>query len=227
MDIDGILAIAIFVLIVSWSFTFYYGLFAHEDDIQQYTIDTTAGKIMNYITVDTYKIPVTFTSQQNLTDHVFYFRHIWDVSGNSTMVYDENGTQVSCEFFNDTIYWMSDITAGHEYYFEVRYAAGNLPKNCTKTTYHNAVNKTKVVPWAEEKTVMISQYMMNQMNGTNYYQFRSEQDISDDFRLEVLTGSNSFVYGIPVPSNRNVFALTFKRPVWESGEDSDITLNIW
>ena len=91
MDIDGILAIAVFILIISWSFTFYYGLFSQDNEIQRYTIDTTANRIMNYISVDVYDIPVIFSSTQNLTNEILYFKYEWEKKSelNSVQIWRE------------------------------------------------------------------------------------------------------------------------------------------
>ncbi len=228
MNVDQILAMSIFILIISWSFVYYYSLFQEGEDIQKYTIEMVGNKILDNISVDTYTIPVTLSSTENLTLHTLYFDYIWKGgTGNSSRVFDVSGTALDCELYGDEIYWRSDITAGEEHYFEVRYAAGNLPLNCTRTTYHNAVNKSKIIPRSEEKTLMISTYLMNAMDSVKYYQFKSQQDIAEDFHVEITSASGTFEYGIPVPSNRNVYSLTFKRTIWESGEEADIMINLW
>ncbi len=228
MNVDQILAVAIFVLVLSWAFVFYYSLFESGEDIQKYTIETVGNKILNNISVDTYTIPVVFSSTDNLTMHVLYFDYIWKGgTGNSTMVFDSDNNQLECELYGDAIYWREDFVAGEEYFFEVKYAADFLPLNCTRTTYHSATNQSKVILRAEEKTLMISEYLMNQMDSYTYYQFKSLMDIAEDFHIEITTGSSTLELGIPVPQNRNVYSLMFKRKIWESGKDADILINLW
>lgn len=228
MNIDSILAIAVFVLVITWSFTYYFGMFEDKEDLTKYAVEIVGNKIMNYISVDTYSIPVSFESTSNLTSHAFYFDYLWkNGTGNSSRVLSSSGSSVDCELYGNGIYWTRDITDGETYDYEIMYAAADLPQNCTETTYHSLTNRTKVIPHAEEKTEMISRYKMDLMNATSYYQFKSEQGIAEDFRVEITTQGSTFVYGIPVPQNRNVYSVIHKREIWESGKDAEILINLW
>ena len=228
MDIDSILAIAVFMLVISWSFAYYYGLFDAGEDIQKYTIEMVADKIMGYISVDSYEIPVRFFAAENRTGQTIYFDYLWkNGTGNSSRIFSEYGESLACEFYGGRIYWKYDVLEGNNYHFYAKYAAADLPQNCTNTEYHSDINRSKAIPLAEERKKMISAYLMDRMQETTYYQFKSEQRIAEDFRVEITDSDGTFIYGIPLPSNRNVYVASFKKEIWESGKDAYIIISLW
>ena len=173
MNVDAIIAVAVFIGIVTWSFTFYYGLFETGEDFQKFTIDNVGDNILDAISVETYTIPIPVTSSENLTNHVFFFLNYWEGgNGSSTKVY-EDGSQINCQINNSEIYWMSDFSSGESKDFEVRYVSEGMPLNCTETTYMFQPNMSKVVPHSTERKTMISDYKISILNSTNYYKFRS------------------------------------------------------
>ncbi len=200
MEIDWIIAIGLFLILVAWSFVYYMGFFAITPDLGA-GVQGISGKVMNYLEIEAYDTPITYDSTENGT-RVLYTDFTWpDYSSNSTKIFSGNQS-LPCMIFGNRVYWQADVGIG-ENKFVMRYHTQNTTLNCDSS--FPLVNTTQVIPWAAEKDTLVSQDRIDQMFATDFRAFAAGLGISQDFRIEIETDSSTTDYGSAVLPGYNIY----------------------
>jgi hypothetical protein len=200
MNFDWIIAIALFLVFVSWSFVYYMGAFSFTPDTGS-GVEGISGKVIGFLETDSYDVPVEFSSPGS-GSRVLYLDFSWPAySKNSTRIF--SGDQpLPCMISGDRVYWQADLSAGSNI-FTMRYCTENTTPQCS--SLFPPVNATQAMPWAAEKGSAISQARTDQMLATNFYVFRQALGINSDFRVELESGGIVTAYGPAPPLGYDVY----------------------
>lgn len=224
MNVDWMVAIVIFIFFAAWSFSYYAGFFKVEQESFEYFGDMVKDKIVDFLSLDIYEVPIKFNSTNSTNDTILYLEFVWpEGTKNSTRVFLDEQT-LPCRITNDVIYWQANLTEGFNY-FTIEFANKNESVQCSSP--FSIVNENKTIPWAMEKRVLISQSKIDEMMNTNYEKFRENMGINENFRIEIENSTSVMSYGKSIPSGREVYVPTFKSRIWESGENVNISIAIW
>ncbi|UCD06893.1 MAG: hypothetical protein JSW41_03590 [Candidatus Aenigmatarchaeota archaeon] len=200
MNIDWIIAIALFLIFVSWSFVYYMGFFSITPDMRA-GVEGISDKVMDFLSIDVYDVPAVFNSTE-VGSRVLYMDFSWPgYSKNSTRIFSGNQS-LPCYISGNRVYWQADLIQG-ENKFEMRYYDENVSLFCNSS--FSLANATQVIPWVSEKNKAISQTKINQMLATNFYSFRNLLGISQDFRVELEINNVTTGYGTTPPLGYDVY----------------------
>jgi len=225
-NIDGIVAIMLFIVFVSWSFAYFFAVFPGQvPQTMAETADTVSGDVVSFLTVDFYEVPVRHTASGGAANAVFFFDYVWPNEGakNSTRVYNNSGTPLACNITGNRLYWRSDVDAGANY-FTVTYSDESGTMNCTGGGLGVPANRT--MPWSAVMKGRLSWEKINSMASHGYPAFRESLGIDSDFRVVVNVSDSVTFYGPPTPNASSVYAKT-TRHATEEGQQAEISVLVW
>jgi len=223
MNVDWAVAIAVFVLLVGWSFSYYTGFFQPDQQNMHDIVSSIQEKLVNYMSDDVYSVPAVFNSNTTET-LVLYSEFPWNSSvRNSTRVYSGQ-TQLPCMFSGNRLYWQSEVQPGQNL-FSIEFSTAETDLNCMDSLSTAGANQTTL--WAEQKSQTLSSNLIIRMFTEGYEYVRSALLISQNFRLEINSTSNYWEFGPSSPLSSNVYARQFTAQVYETGEKADIQLLVW
>jgi hypothetical protein len=199
MNVDWIIAMALFLIFISWSFVYYTGFFSITPDMRA-GVEGISGKVMDFLSIDVYDVPVVFNSTE-AGSWVLYMDFSWPgYSKNSTRIFSESQS-LPCYMSGNRVYWQAGLIQG-ENRFEMRYYDENVSLFCDSS--FSLANATQAIPWISEKSKAISQAKINQMLATNLHSFRYALGINQDFRVEVEINNVTTEYGTDPPLGYDV-----------------------
>ncbi len=225
MDVDWVVAIVVFLIFVTWSFTYYLSFFGESRTSILPVADYVKGKIKEFVFINTYMVPVVFNSSNSTSDSVLYIDFLWhdENEKNSTTIYLNNNS-LPCRIEGNRIYWVSNLSEGMNY-FIMRYAGCESNLTCNST--FSITNKTQAVAWSVEKGRSVSQGKINNMTSTDYNVFKNNLMLDNDFRIKIRTNSTTIMYGKSIPLNRDVHVFKIFSKLWEDDSDVNLTISVW
>ena len=113
MNIDWIVAAVTFVVFVVFSFNYYAGMFVFDSDLEM-TAAAMSERVYNSLMVDTYTMPLYYSSSGAQSDVPLYTDFSWPEGTKESTKVLLSGVEQLCYIDGDTIYWQSDLQDGKE-----------------------------------------------------------------------------------------------------------------
>ena len=224
VNIDGIIAVILFITFVSWSFVYFINVFNVEESSPLMEAMTDISKdITDYLSVDYYEVPVKFNAPVTGPD-ALYIDYIWPSTGskNSTMLY-QGGNPIGCNITGNRLYWDANTVPGNNFY-TITYSEKNTTMNCTGGFSTSPVNMT--IPLSSVKSKRLSQTLLSNMLASDYGTIKNQIGIPNEFRIEFNISGSLSTFGIPAPNSSSVFAKT-TRLATETGNQVTVTVMVW
>ena len=223
VQVDWVIGVSIFIIFSALTIIYYTNLTAIEQvHPLQDSASMFADTIMDYLQVDAYSVPVKYDAAAPASDVVFYLDLIWPVGQNTTSVL-KDGTSQECYITGERLYWKSDVTSGKNN-FTVRFRDLEQSLQCTDTLALGGAVQT--FPGAMEKSLMLSQTRIDEMNATNYSLFKNSLNIDRQFRVEMDINGTEFNYG-PVTPLTDIFAREKWGTILETDERVSMRILVW
>ena len=224
VSVDWILGIAIFTVFTAFGIVYFVNIAPSPESPLQDVTGLIAEKVLDYIQVDVYQVPLIYNSSGPETDAVLYFDFTWP-SGtrNSTRVFAD-GTELPCIIQGDRFYWQANLTAGVNT-FRIKMSNQTTSMRCTGT--FSTAGARRVIPFSLEKEKMISQARLNQMVSTNYGSFKTAQGINRDFQVALNVSGNLITYGATPLNATNVYVKEKWKRIEENGQPVNIIIKVW
>lgn len=234
LNLDWVMAMGIFVLLVGYSFVMYADIFRQSPNPISSSADTINDKVIDFLETNSYDMVVMFNISAPQTDAVLHLNLTWpERSKNSTQVYlgTSQGTNLTCNITEDTLYWKSNLTQGDNY-FLVHFSNRSMDLNCTSSQVNTSATLNYTVGWTMEKRTLISQAKMDMLNSshasyTAYSSFKDGNSISRDFRVVIYTPDGNVTYGPELPLASGVYARETWGLVEDTGEKVNVTVMVW
>jgi len=224
-NIEWVITIGIFLAFVVWAFSFYTSFFPDSPTHASEFVDIINGKVLDFIMVDTYSVPIRVNHTLEETDVVLNFTYVWPgISKNSTRIY-RGPTELPCQIIGDDIYFQSDLTNLTYNYFTMTYTNISMEQRCSGT--FDIENSNLTFPWAAEHVKLLSQSKINEMTNQSYQDFKTNLSISRDFRIEINVSGTEINFGSAVPNNRNVYVKETFTKLEETNGAVDIRVLVW
>ncbi len=237
LNIDWVIAMTVFILLLAWSFAFYANLFKNTSQPIASAADAINDKVIDFLSTDTYDITVRYNTSDSVSAAKFCINITWpEGTRNSTQVYlnSTRGNNLTCNITDGILYWTSDVVKGDNY-FLVHMSNISVDLNCTSTQlqlniYSDGINQT--VPWVMEKETLFSQTNINKLdsqhaNYVGYESFKTSHGIERDFRIEIGNSTSVITYGPSLPLNTPVYSMERFGRIDETSENINITVMVW
>ncbi len=222
MDIDWVLAITVFLFFVIWSFAFYISIFQFDNGYMEVAGDISRNVVMNSLNIDSFSVPVIYDSGSDTNNSVLNSGFVWyEGNQSSTRVWRGNQS-LQCRLIGNDTYWLTNLTSG-ENYFRIEFADSETA-GCNDV--FSVAGSIQTSPGVLERKEMFSQSSINSMNSTPYSEYKYLLGLEGDFRVEI-EGTGPLVYGKTPPTVADVFAQTFVRTIFETGEEVNVTFIVW
>lgn len=229
MNVDWIITIVFFLIFVAWAFTFYASLFTEKAAPLEEAVDTVNDKMLNFLMLDVYKVPIKFNSSNETNNSVLFFNFTWpDGTKNSTRIFQDSSSlpcQIIDNVYDGTIYWEANLTNLTFNYFSMQFS--NKTSNLSCSYSFSKGNETQAMPWVMEKKRLVSQDKINEMTNSSYGNFKNSLSISRDFRIELNISGTETNYGLTEPLIRNVYVKETGSKIEETGENVTIRVLVW
>lgn len=225
MDVDWVVGIMVFLIFVGWAFSYYFAIFQQGENQFEIAAATETEKVMNFIAIDVYEIPVKYNSGSAVSDAVLKAKSIWYHGGkNATRVFA--GDEASpCRIDGDDLYWQADLAGGFNY-FTIETADANTTMNCTGSFPISSFNLS--VPWAFEKEGMLSLTKIYEMANMSYDDFRTSAGINHNLKIKIEKPSGEISYGRSAPGGpANAYSKVHQRKIFETSEWANVTVTVW
>jgi len=235
-NVDWIMAMLVFVLLVGWSFTYYSSIFDQISQPVSSDADTINDKVMGFLEEDSYDIVVRFNISADQPNSVMHLNLTWpDRTQNSTQVHLGNsvGNNLTCNITDDQLYWKADLVKGDNY-FLVHFINRSCELNCSSDSVnlsYQGINHT--IAWAMEKKNMISWMNIEKLDPNHgsyidYDTFRDNQNIQRDFRIELYNETSLFLsYGESRPLGSNVYTRENWGMIDENRSKINLSVMVW
>jgi hypothetical protein len=225
MDADWVVGMLVFIVFTGWALSYYFAFF--QADVSDFETAAEAGqsKVMDFVSVPVYEIPVRYYSNGPVTDGVLKAKSIW-YSGekNSTIVFSA-GSPLPCRIDGDDLYWQADLSDGYNN-FTIATADANSTANCTGAFGISSSNQTE--PWVAEEGRMISLARISEMAGMEYDEFRSSLGMNQNFMFTIKSAGLETEYGKSIPSGPvDVNLKTTEWRIYETREKANVTIAVW
>jgi hypothetical protein len=230
MRIDWIIAVVIFLMFATWSFS-YYSLISTGEITSRAGSALQAGeKTADYMQIGFSSVPANFTSASDIDNVTMWAYMNWTGNEtNSTRVIQKqlsNGS-LDCMVYGDRLYWNANLTSGNNFFF-IEYAGLETSLNCDQTLVQSDENQTTM--WAAEKGRIFSSsrnsQVCSQIN-SSYAKMKSEIGITFDFNILIDSAGSVSTCGPPVPiTGRDVFVFPVAGRLWEGGE-INMSVRLW
>ncbi len=219
VEIDGIVAVAIFLLFIAWSFTYYSNIGSGSDTAV--ISESVNAKIIGYLKPEGYRVLLKYPASSPKSGAVLYFDYMWEFGKETTMVY-KGSSQLPCQISGNTVYFQADLTAGNNY-FLMTYS-NETGTGCSSTISLADIDRTSVL--LKEKESIVSEKKINEMKAMGYEEFKKHIGANNDFRVELSRGGSTETLGKALPKGSIYSAKTISR-VRETGQDIEIRTFIW
>ncbi len=225
MKVDWIITMALFLAFVAWSFSFYMSLFTEKASPLEEAVDIIRDKIMDFLMIDSYRVPIRYNSTNETTNSILYFNFTWPAGTKSSARIFQDGTLLYCRVENDSIYWKADLTNLTYNYFEMRFS--NTSTGCSSGEIFIIENELQAIPWAMEKKKLVSQSKINEMTNASYNDFKNNLSITRDLRVEINVSGTETIYGKTLPLIRDVYVKETESELEDTGETVTVRVLVW
>ncbi|HDD72596.1 MAG TPA: hypothetical protein ENG00_00730, partial [Candidatus Aenigmarchaeota archaeon] len=199
MNIEWAVGVSLFVVFIVWSFIYLEGFFLSRYGVD---VDSITSKVMDFVSMDCYRIPVMYNSSTAESDAVLSVNLKWpEGAKNSTRVYS-GVIPLPCQITGNTLRWQADLNEG-ENYFTIEFIENEEEMNCTSSLPSQA---EQAIPFVMEKTRKTTMKRINEFLGMNYNQIRQMLDIRNDFRVEFDISGQIKTHGRSPPARVNVYS---------------------
>jgi hypothetical protein len=230
MRIDWIIAVVIFLMFATWSFSYYSLISAGEITSRAGSALQAGEKAAGYMKIAFSSVPVNLTSASD-TDNVTMWTYMnWaGDEKNSTRVVKQrfSAAGLDCMISGDKLFWEANLTSGDNYFF-LEYGDFEAPLNCDQSLVTPDDNQTTM--WAAESGHMFSSYRNSQVCSqinSSYAEMKDEIGITFDFNILIDSAGSVSTCGPPVPiTGRDVFVFPAAGRLWEGGE-MNMSVRLW
>jgi hypothetical protein len=222
MNVDWVVAIGVFIAFVSWSFVYYFGIFAGVPSVTG-DLDSINGKITDFLAESVWTLPVAYDSSEEGTG-ILYLDNSWPNGTEESAMVMSGNESLPCMFSGDRLYWGADLAAG-ENEFDVLYADLEVPLRCDDTLETSGANQT--IPMVAERREMVSESRILDMVSMSPVHFALLLGINRDFRVEWEMGGESYYYGDEIPRDINVYVKETVKDVMEGSGPVNIRVISW
>ncbi len=215
MNIDWVVAIVVFLVLFSWSMSYYTTVlrptFLFIPDISE--------QLLAMIKTTMWTVPVKFTAPNATTDSILYASLAGPIEAINTRVWD-GSEYLLCNVTDNKVYWQADLTEGDNYFWII-YINQSQEPNCSEPLNLTTANLT--IPWPAQTSYPVSVYKLNQLIGSDYAQLRTR--FGTNFRLTVDWLNGTVVsFGPNATGNvRSTQILT----ITDSGQQLKLTILTW
>lgn len=222
-SVDWVLGFGIFLIFAALMLA-YYANVTTADRSQPLEDSSTlfADRIVEYLQVSVYDVPVRYTSSGPVSNAVLYLEFSWPFGKNTTQLFKGSSPQ-TCNITGNTLYWRSDLSSGVNN-FTMRFTTLDQDLQCDASLTVAGANQT--IPGAVQKGKMVSQTRLDNMTNTSYGYFKESLGIDRDFRIELDINGTESSYGPETP-----LADVYVRERWgtilETNQDISIRILLW
>lgn len=220
MNVDWVVAFAVFMLFVSLSFVYYLGFFEQRLDISQ-GLDALAGRIVSSLEAPEYSMPVKYDSAEAGLG-VLYAEAVLPEGMDEHVKVTGGSGGLGCMLSGDRLYWEADLVAGDNL-FTITYS-NYTTLACVASLDTSGANQS--FPLSAVKSLKLSETRLGELQAMDYQGFRASMAVQNNLRLE-WDGDVSGSYGPEPPGNRDVFVRVFTRPLLESPGTAEIRALSW
>ncbi len=224
-SIDAVIGIGLFLVFFSWSLVFYSeAFFTSQTDMMEQAAKSSHEKVSDFLTVDYYRVPVSYHSEEAVTNNTHFLYYTWPSEGarNTTTIYS-GATLLPCMLSGDRVYFQADSEAGSNQ-FTMTYSDRPGSLNCDDTISTDGANQTET--WSAVKGTRLSQSKVDSMTGMDYGKFKVSAGITHEFRAYINISGSETSYGPEPPGLSDVYART-SRYATESGGEAEIRVLVW
>ncbi|MBI4020393.1 MAG: hypothetical protein HY367_03605 [Candidatus Aenigmarchaeota archaeon] len=219
IGIDTTVAVGIFLIMVALAFAIYINLFTPGRGTLREEADLAAGKVFDFVSVESHDVPIAYQSAGPQSNAVLFFNYTWPFGMNSTNITSSSGSPLQCMLRgSSSAYFKADLASGQNT-FTMRYSNLLAVPGCNATL--NTIGAKRAIPLSIQVKSRFSDYRINQLFTMQYSQAQKALGINRDFRVEIDGGLRT--YGLLPPPNSDVFVRT---RAGELAEDIYDTLNI-
>jgi hypothetical protein len=222
MNVDWVVAMGVFIAFVSWSFVYYFGIFADVPSVAG-DLDSINEKITDFLTESVWTLPVVYDSSTAETG-ILYLDNSWPNGTKESIIVMSGGESLNCMLSDDRLYWEADLVAG-ENIFSVLYADLEVPARCDSTLEPSGANQT--ISMVAETREMVSESRIVDMITMSPVHFALLMGINRDFRVEWEMGGESYKYGQDVPRDINVYVKETVKDVMEGSGPVSMRVVSW
>jgi len=224
MDIDYVFASAIFFLFVVWALFSYSNLFqANNASGLEMAADRIMGIAAGSVTAEVNKIPIVYEAVSEENNSVIYADFPWEGQESSAKVL-LNGTKVDCMLNESRVYWKTDLQAGQNV-FTLEFGHFETPMQCDSA--FSTENATKTDMLAIERKWVAVQGLIDSFLATDYNEFRADNGIAENFRVEFNQSGNISPWGVELPVKRDVAARRAEYLEYLGSESVQIRVLVW
>ncbi len=222
MNVDWVVAIGVFIAFVSWSFVYYFGIFADVPSVAA-DLDSINERLVGFLTESVWSLPVVYDSSTEGT-RILYLDNAWPNGTKESVIVMSGEETLPCMFSDDRLYWEADLVAG-ENEFNVLYADLEVPLRCDDTLETSDANQT--IPMVAETREMVSESRMLDMVSMSPVHFALLLGINRDFRVEWEMDGGSYEYGYDIPRDINVYVKETVKDVMEGSGPVSMRVISW
>ena len=220
MNMDWAVALAVFVMVVGWSFVYYTGFFTERTDIAE-GLGSLADRVAGSLEAAEYSIPVRYDSPE-AGEGVLYADLLLDGVDEGQVRVMDSGSELECMLSGNRLYWRAGLEEGDND-FEITYADVDV-NGCGDSIDTAGANQT--FPLSAVRSMKLSQARLQEMQATGYQKFRESLGIRNGIRIE-WSGGLQGSYGPEAPGNRDVFVRELSRPILEFPGTVDLRVLAW
>jgi hypothetical protein len=222
MNVDWAVAVSVFLVFIGIGMAYYWGLFETDSNAIGLSLDTVNSKVLDYLTVDSWKVPVRYTSSAAGLA-VMYLDFSWPQgTKNSTRILD-SGLPLSCMFQGNRLYFEADVEQGDN---DFLMTFANVSESPACNSILDTANSNASLPMASEKSRTVSQSRIDQLLASDYGQFRQSLGITRNVRIEIDSGVTS-TYGPQPPQYTNTYVRETRSLIQETGQPVTVRVMVW
>jgi hypothetical protein len=223
MNVDWLVAITTFLVLVIFAFNYYSAFFTADTDMST-QVTMIQNSVFGMVQADTSRLPVHYNSTEALPGKVLYFDYQWPENTKNSARVSLSGSSLQCTFVGDRLYFLSDVNEGPNV-FVVSYVEGDFPLGCDDS--FTVQDESKAVPWVPETVKQVTQETIDSLRLVGYSEFRNSIGVMRDFRIEFVNASGTLEYGRKVPENINVYVSEKNSRLFDTGEDMRVRVLVW
>ncbi len=225
MEIDWVIAVALFIIFVTWAFGYYASLYSFRTDSLKSIAEVINDKIIGFLTLEVETVPIKYSAVTPSERVILYFEHKWPFGKNTTKIFSQDSVELPCYIENITVFFQTNLTSGDNI-FNMVYKDENITEvKCSGAFFRE--NETRVIPISAVRESISSQEKINEMTNMSYEDFKGSLNILRDFRVEIEKGNENITFGLLPPPVLNVFVKETLTELEETGEDIKIRVLVW
>ena len=222
MNVDWAIAVSVFLVFIGIGMAYYWGLFETDSNAIGLSLDTVNKQVLDYLTVDSWKVPVRYTSP-TAGLAVIYLDFSWpEGTKNSTRIMD-SGLELDCMLQGDRLYFEANVQEGDN---DFLMAFANVSESLACNSVLETADANASLPMASEKTRTVSQSRLDQLLGMDYSQFRQSLGITRNLRIEIDSGTTSAFGPVP-PQYTNTYVRETRSLIQETGQPVTVRVMVW